>query len=122
MELKRKIYQKMLDWKNKGERKALIIEGLRQIGKSYIVEKFAAAEYRRAYYFDFRKNQEHRDAFKGSFNLVNFKLIISTLFSTNYDENDAVLIFDEIGDSPDARAAIKYILKETKNQRIKATN
>lgn len=114
MELKRKVYDKMLEWKkNPSRHKALIIEGLRQIGKSYIVEKFAKEQYDNAYFFDFRKNANHRDAFKGSFNLNDFKTVISVIFGRSYDDSNGVLVFDEIGDSPDARAAIKYIIKET---------
>ena len=111
MDFKRKIYQEMLNWKKQSSReKALVIEGMRQIGKSYIVEKFANAEYKNVYMFDFRKNIDHRNAFKGSFELDQFKKIINTLFKVPYDDNNAVLVFDEIGDSPDARAAIKYII------------
>ena len=112
--LRRKIYDEMLEWKKEQSRhKALVIEGLRQIGKTYIVEKFVESEYKDIYYFDFRKNEEHRNAFKSSFNLNEFKMIIVSLFNKEYDDKDAVLVFDEIGDCADARAAIKYILKDT---------
>lgn len=113
LDFKRKIYQQMLAWKEKRIRKALVIEGLRQIGKSYIVERFAKENYENVYAFDFRKYESHRKMFAGSFDLKAFKEDLFILFNKKYDDHNAVLIFDEIGDSPDARAAIKYILKET---------
>ena len=114
MNLRRKIYDKMMQWKDEKKRhKALIIEGMRQIGKSYIVEKFAKEQYKKRIFFDFRSNVSHRDIFKGDFDLKTFKTNIVVLTGEEYDDSDAVLVFDEIGDSPDARAAIKYLIKET---------
>ena len=114
MEFKRKIYSQMMEWKKSKERKALVIEGLRQIGKTYIVNKFAKENYKVVYSFDFRANESHRLAFKRDFNVSDFKEIIFELFHKEYIEEDAVLVFDEIGDCPDARAAIKYIIQQTK--------
>lgn len=113
MELKRKIYFQIEEWKNKKERKALVIEGLRQIGKTYIVKKFANENYRNVYYFDFRQYDSHRGIFKGNFDLNTFKENLFIVFKRDYDDSDAVLVMDEIGDCADARSAIKYILKET---------
>ncbi len=115
MELKRKIYDELLTWKreNKAD-KAVVVDGLRQIGKTYIVLKFAQENYKNVYYFDFRKSEEHRNAFRGDFSLKEFIKTLNVIFEKPFSDEDAVLVFDELGDCPDARAAIKYILKETK--------
>lgn len=113
MDFKRKIYDQMKQWKDRKPKQALIIEGLRQVGKSYIVNKFAMDNYASVYSFDFRQYESHRLAFKNSFSLNDFKDALFVLFGKEYNDNNAVLVFDEIGDCPDARAAIKYILKET---------
>ena len=114
MDFKRKIYDQMLEWKSRKPKQALVIEGLRQIGKSYIVNKFALENYEHIYSFDFRQYESHRLAFKKSFSLNDFKDSLFIIFGEEYNDNNAVLVFDEIGDCPDARAAIKYILQETK--------
>ena len=114
MDLRRKIYDQMLQWKQKKERKALVIEGLRQIGKSYIVNKFASENYDVVYSFDFRQYETHRQAFRNNFSLDDFKESLFLLFKREFNDANAVLVFDEIGDCPDARAAIKYILSETR--------
>ena len=46
MEIKRKAYSKLVEWKNRKDHKPLIVEGLRQVGKSYIVNKFAQENYK----------------------------------------------------------------------------
>ncbi|MBQ3648342.1 MAG: AAA family ATPase, partial [Spirochaetia bacterium] len=54
MEIKRKIYQKLLDWKNKAQgKKAILIEGARRIGKTTVAEKFAKSEYKSYILIDF---------------------------------------------------------------------
>lgn len=58
--LKRKMYKELLEWKNSKNKKPLVIKGLRQIGKTYIVKKFAKENYKNVIYLDFRKNQELR--------------------------------------------------------------
>ena len=57
--MKRKIYNKLLEWKEKGAGKtALLIDGARRVGKSYIVEQFAKAEYESYCIIDFSKPQK----------------------------------------------------------------
>lgn len=113
MFLRRKAYDALLEWKNSGGKKAILIEGLRQIGKSTICEKFVADHYAHVYKFDFRSSEQQRNVFQGSFRLEDFKEDLFILFHQEYCDENAVLLFDEIGDCPNARAAIKYILAET---------
>ncbi|WP_416325712.1 AAA family ATPase [[Eubacterium] hominis] len=58
MELKRKVYQNLLDWKRKKGRTAMLIEGARRVGKSYIAKKFAENEYQSYILIDFSKADE----------------------------------------------------------------
>ena len=65
MEIKRKIYNKILDWKNETNgKKALLVEGARRIGKSTVVEEFAQREYKSYILIDFNKAKKKvKDAF-----------------------------------------------------------
>ena len=65
MEIKRKAYQKLAEWKNRKDHKPLIVEGLRQVGKSYIVDKFARENYSNVITFDFRHKKELTTIFSG---------------------------------------------------------
>ena len=110
---KRKVYDALVKWKQEGSKKAILIEGLRQIGKSTLCEEFVNKNYTNVYKFDFRENEDDRLIFTNNFNLDSFKEDLFIRFKKEYNDNDAVLLLDEIGDCPNARAAIKYLLKET---------
>ena len=62
--MRRKIYNNLLEWKNSETRKPLILQGARQVGKTYIVNYFAGKEYNNYIYCNFEKDQALKDFFK----------------------------------------------------------
>lgn len=111
---KRKIYQKMLDWKSwsKGQY-ALLIEGARRIGKSTIAEEFARNEYEDYLIIDFSTaKKEVIQAFDYIYDLDEFFLILNTIYRKKLPEKKSVIIFDEIQFCPKARQAIKHLVKD----------
>ncbi len=112
---KRKIYEKLLNWKNEfsGE-KALLIEGARRIGKSTIAEEFAKNEYKSYIIIDFNDaSSVVKDAFDKYLNdLDTFFLILSTEYNTTLYRNESLIIFDEIQRFPKARQSIKKLVKD----------
>lgn len=115
MVLKRKIYNKLLDWKEttKGE-KALLIEGARRIGKSTIVEEFGRKEYKSYLLIDFNDvSNTVINAFENYLNdLDTFFMILSTEYRVTLYERDSLIIFDEIQRFPKARQSIKRLVKD----------
>lgn len=111
--LKRKIYSELLQWKNSENKKPLVIKGLRQIGKTYIVKQFAKESYSNVIYLDFRKNQELRFVFDRSF-VVNdlISQITANIPNVNAVPYKTLLIFDEVQDCPNARSALKYFYED----------
>ncbi len=111
--LNRKIYNELLIWKNTRDKKPLVIKGLRQIGKTYIVKKFAKENYPNVIYLDFRKNQELRSIFDRSF-IVNdlISQITANIRNVNAVPHETILIFDEVQDCPNARSALKYFYED----------
>ena len=113
--MKRKIYQELLNWKEKSQGKsALLIEGARRIGKSYIVGQFAKNEYKSHIIIDFNDMDEellsifeqylsHRDE---------FFLRLSLYYGVKLYERNTCIVFDEIQLYPKARAAIKYLVAD----------
>ena len=63
--LKRKIYDKLLDWKNKKSRECLLVQGARQIGKTFIIEAFGRRQYKSYVYLNFYQNPEQKRIFAG---------------------------------------------------------
>lgn len=106
--LKRKIYNTFLKWKNDPSRLPLIVDGLRQVGKSYIVQQFAFNEYDNVIIYDFRHNKSIRMIFDGDLDVDTIIRNSSPYFpDANFVPNKTVLIFEEIGDCPLARTSLK---------------
>ena len=108
MELKRKTYDKLLEWKNKKGHKPLIVEGLRQVGKSYIVEKFANDNYDNVITLDFRHRKELISIFSGDLDVDTIIRKAKLFFlDKNFNVQNTLLIFEEINDCPLARTSLK---------------
>ena len=120
--MKRKIYDKLLEWKknHKGDT-ALLIEGARRIGKSYIVEEFAQREYESYILVDFSKVSpqviEFFDIYLDDLDMLfmNLELYFRRKLAprqTKDEEARSLVIFDEIQFCPRARAAIKHLVAD----------
>lgn len=107
-EFKRKIYRELVKWNNDENKVPLIIDGLRQIGKSYIVSKFANENYENVIVYDFRHNKDLRNIFEGNIDVDSIIRKSAPYFPTSsFEPNKTILIFEEIGDCPLARTSLK---------------
>ena len=113
--MKRKIYQQLLHWKKheKG-RVALLIEGARRIGKSYIVEQFAKNEYRSYILVDFSHiTPQVKKVFDDYLEDTElFFLYLQNIIGTKLYERESLIVFDEIQLYPRARQAIKHLVAD----------
>lgn len=115
MAFKRKIYDRLLEWKQLSAGKsAILIEGARRVGKSTIVEEFAKREYEDYMILDFAKEgKEIRQNFEE--NIGNMDVFFQNLFllkGKSLPRRKAVVIFDEVQLFPRARQAIKYLVAD----------
>ena len=112
--MKRKIYDSMQKWKEENGRTALLIDGARRVGKSYIAQEFAKKEYKSYILIDFnRAPAEITDLFVHYLNDLNmFFLYLSNFYGVKLYERESVIIFDEVQLFPNARAAIKYLVED----------
>ena len=105
----------MLQWKQYAQGKsALMIDGARRIGKSYIVEEFAKSEYKTYILVDFNNvNDDLKEIFDKYLNKLDlFFSYLSLYFNVTLYPHDSVIVFDEVQLYPKARAAIKYLVKD----------
>lgn len=115
MVLKRKIYSKLLEWKEEASgSKAILIEGARRIGKSTVCEEFAKKEYDNYILIDFAKKDKEVEQYFASYlnDLDTFFMMLQAHFGKKLKQRDAVIIFDEVQMYPQARAAIKYLVAD----------
>ena len=113
--LKRKIYEKLLEWKNVSNgSSAMLIEGARRTGKSFIAEQFAKGEYDSYILIDFskapRQVKEWFDLYMED--LDTLLMNIQLHYKKRLTPRRSVIIFDEVQDCPRARAAIKHLVKD----------
>ena len=106
--LKRTIWNSLVDWKRR-DHHPLVIKGLRQTGKTYIVRRFAEEFYDNYVYIDLRANTNVHYAFEGDFNVDQMVLSISAVIrDATFIPGKTLIILDEIQDCPNARSSLKY--------------
>ena len=108
--LRRKIEQKLIEWKNTLNHKPLIIKGCRQCGKTFSVIDFAKKNYKNVVYLNFFENPDYISVFTGSLEVNNIIMMLSALLGSEavFEESETVLILDEIQECPEARTALKF--------------
>lgn len=111
---RRKIYDKMLEWKtNRSQKYSLLIKGARRVGKSTIAKEFAKKEFKSYILIDFaHASKAIIELFEDMYDLDMFFLKLQQFSKTRLYENESVIIFDEIQLCPKARQAIKYLVAD----------
>ena len=113
--MRRKITEEFIKWKNEDKgRTALLVEGARRVGKSYIVEEFARKYYKSYILIDFMiANPQVKQLFEDYLDdLDSFFARLSLFTHKELFERDTLIIFDEIQMYPKARAALKYLVAD----------
>lgn len=113
--MKRKIYDSLLKWKSgDASRTALLLDGARRVGKSYIAEEFAKQEYESYILIDFnRVGEDVKELFNRHLNdLDTFFSYLGAFFNVQLVPGKSLIIFDEVQLFPKARSAIKYLVAD----------
>lgn len=110
----RKLYDRMLQWKQEEQgQTALLIEGVRRVGKSTLAETFAKKEYRSYILIDFNKaSKETKGLFDDLSSLDFIFLRLQAQYGVQLYERQSVIVFDEVQKCPNARQAIKYLVED----------
>ena len=114
MIFKRKLYKRLLEWKQvQNGRTAILIEGARRVGKSTLVEQFAKNEYESYILIDFNEaSDEVRSLFNNLMNLDFIFLQLQSFYNVILKNRKSLIIFDEVQNCPLARQAIKSLVKD----------
>ena len=107
--MKRKEYQNLVDWKNKSQRKPLLVLGVRQCGKTYLIKEFGKAEFEDMAYCNFDGNKGLQAIFDYDFDLNRIlDELGSVVLGKQIVPGKTLLVFDEIQDCPRAIQSLKY--------------
>ncbi len=113
--MKRKIYDRLLEWKERDKGScAILIDGARRVGKSYIADQFGRNEYKSYILIDFAHlPQDVRDMFEHDTNDLDlFFNKLEAYYRTTLFLRESLLIFDEVQRYPEARELIKYLVAD----------
>ncbi|MBK8388616.1 MAG: ATP-binding protein [Saprospiraceae bacterium] len=106
--MKRSLFKDLISWKNSNNRKPLIIQGARQVGKTWLMKAFGAQEFQQVVYLNFEESSRLKELFIPDFDID--RLITSFEIETNLKivPENTLLIFDEIQEAEKGLTALKY--------------
>ena len=116
--MERLIYQKLLDWKNHKNRKPLLLQGARQVGKTYILKEFGKMEYNNLAYFNFEQTQELASLFQSTLDTEILIESLSAFIGRKIEPETTLIFFDEIQACPRAITSLKYFCEQVPNYHL----
>lgn len=105
------IYDNLLEWKNRNNRKPLILDGARQVGKTWILKEFGRCEFKNTVYINFDKNADARKLFY-DYDTDRLLRAFSSIASLPVKEGETLVILDEIQEIPSAITSLKYFAED----------
>ncbi len=118
--MKRDVYAKLTSWKLSKDRKPLILQGARQVGKTYILKEFGKKEYEDLAYFNFEEEPRLAEFFEGSLNPHKILDMLSLFLGKKIIPEKTLIFFDEIQVAPNALNALKYFCENAPQYHIVA--
>ena len=106
--MQRDLIKSLKEWKNSKRRKPLILQGARQVGKTWLMQEFGKQEYKKTIYITFDRNENLRKAFSDYTNIKELITKIEIDSQTKITPEDTLIIFDEVQECPDAITSLKY--------------
>lgn len=116
--MERLVLQRLKEWKARKDRKPLIVNGARQVGKTWALREFAKREYAKEAYIICRKNELVEQVFKQDFNVERILLSLSAIIHVDITPGDTLIILDEVQEIPEAIEALKYFCENAPEYHI----
>ena len=116
--MERLVLQRLKEWKERKDRKPLIVNGARQVGKTWALREFAKREYAKEAYIICRKNELVEQVFKQDFNVERILLSLSAIIHVDITPGDTLIILDEVQEIPEAIEALKYFCENAPEYHI----
>ncbi len=116
--MERFILKELLNWKNSLYRKPLILKGVRQVGKTWLLKEFGRRYYENTAYFNFDENEEYRQFFETTKDVSRILQNLMMASSQKILPEKTLLIFDEIQDCPQVINSLKYFCENAPEYHI----
>ena len=116
--MKRYAINDLLKWKESADRKPLVIQGARQVGKTWLMKEFGRLYYKQTVYINFDNNKQLENIFQENIDIKNIIAALEIISSQKITAEDTLIIFDEIQEIPNALKALKYFYEESPEYHI----
>ena len=116
--MKRFILKKLLAWKNSSYRKPLILKGVRQVGKTWILKEFGKCYYENTAYFNFDENEEYKQFFETTKDVDRILQNLMLASGQKILPEKTLIIFDEVQDCPKVINSMKYFCENAPQYHI----
>ncbi len=116
--MERLVLQQLKTWKNQNDRKPLIVNGARQVGKTWALREFAKREYKKEAYILCRKNELVEQIFNRDFDVQRILISLSAVTHVDITPGDTLIILDEVQEIPEAIEALKYFCENAPEYHI----
>jgi uncharacterized protein len=110
--MKRTLYSALIDWKNAPNRKPLILQGARQVGKTWLMKEFGKNEFEQVVYLNFESSERLKSMFIADFDTKRILSIIEIEVNRKIESHKTLLIFDEIQEAEKGLTALKYFCEQ----------
>lgn len=110
--MKRDIYQNLLAWKTQTDRKPLILQGARQVGKTYILKEFGSQEYQQLVYINFEKMRKISSLFNDDLQAESLIQKLTIYFDMQITPETTLIVFDEVQECPAALNSLNYFYED----------
>lgn len=104
--------ENLREWKNRKNRKPLIIEGARQVGKTWLMKEFGRQEYTNTVYINFDSNSRMTELFSADLDITRILRGIEIYTGKKINSEDTLIIFDEVQEVPKALSSLKYFYED----------
>jgi len=118
--MKRNALINLVKWKQKNDRKPLIIKGARQVGKTWLMKEFARLEYKYCAYINFESSPHLKNLFIANYDINRILMAISIEVGFNPTEQDTLIVLDEIQEAEGALTSLKYFYENAPQYHIMA--
>lgn len=110
--MERYAMQKLVQWKQRKNRKPLILKGARQVGKTWLMQEFGKQYFKNTAYVNFDRNDHMADVFEQDYNVERILMAINIETGVKIVPGETLIIFDEIQENPRAIASLKYFCED----------
>ncbi len=110
--MKRDVLRKLIEWKSASHRKPLILNGARQVGKTWLMKEFGRVAFKNVAYINFDRNPRMKETFEQDFDIARLLLALQVESRQTIEPEKTLLVFDEIQTNPAALTSLKYFCEE----------